>query len=1007
MPKDMEGAACESAMDPEEEPVVDDNPTAVPNQYPESYCRFCFSEIDVQPLFSSECNPKSNVIRRLFECIGLRLTKDVDYPSSICLMCSLTMQEFQCFRDRCLKYDEIFRRCRQLSEKKQRDVIDHRQKAAASLPLDAKPSLCCQYCQQQFSNKVDLNQHLDQTHGDRNRQPPLNGAAQLVEGSTAPVVPAVNGTQGPMPKPRNICCAYCPRKFTRQMYYEQHLQKHTKLKVQRERPFRCSCCPRSFESLPRLKFHEKKEHGKKTSKKTNEGTSFVCPECSKSFKYRYSLRMHILNHRGQLPFVCEICDSGFYNVNYLTAHKARYHGPNAVAVVRGEKIACRYCPRTFLRKCDQTSHMKQMHPNIPLEDQPEESHAPEMLAECPPADSDGLTDPELLPPNVHEPVMVIKEEQLEKVVENPVPVMKTEAKGGNFYCVTCAMEFDTEDMYSEHMDDQHSLGGAESADQTEEHRSQDGVRFRKRKRIICCQYCPAIFSRPGYLNAHTLRKHPDKYETSMGSYKCRFCPRQFHELRYRKVHERMTHARRGEILPEMHEFSSETTHSVSTMGLEASSEPSNDGTSTMSDLSLLGGSSLVILLEPLPPKVLATYQWQLDEYDRRQEERDVKPLNIAAIDGTCSSPAGSSETSDRVDSMRTKLGIKLHPCGKCEKMFKTRQALQKHTMYHIGQLPYRCDECGVQFMRIGQLSFHKSRYHGDSAPTVVNRVSCDYCPRIFLRKQDLASHYFMVHGKDRAEQPYRTDDPSPEQRKKSKRKEYWCQGCGSLFDRYRKCERHIAKEHGMDAADGDGGATIKPIKLCRCSVCATIFKKRDEWLDHLSGHANVRPHNCEQCLKGRKKFGRKQVHKCTYCPKVFIHSTTLKSHLRIHTQQLRFPCNECGVMYDRYRYLAMHKVRYHSEDASAATQSQLIKCGFCPRMFTRLRDVNHHQMSVHSDGIIMDTAEQPDGMEQEQPAQQLLPHEFGSLSELLLSSNCNDLTNGATIKQEFPSSLEQ
>ncbi|XP_050082896.1 zinc finger protein 493-like [Anopheles aquasalis] len=927
----------------EEEPVVDDNPTAVPNAYPETYCRFCFSEIDVQPLFSPECNPKSSVLLRvrLFECIGLRLTKDVDYPSSICLMCSLTLQEFKCFRDRCLKYDEIFRRCRkQSAEKRHPDVVDPRQNATE-------------------------------------------------------VVRKVNGTKEPVPKPpRNICCAYCPRKFTRQMYYEQHLQKHTKLKGQRERPFRCSCCPRSFESLPRLKFHEKKEHGKKASKKAGEGTSFVCPECSKSFKYRYSLRMHILNHRGQLPFVCEICDSGFYNVNYLTAHKARYHGPNAVAVVRGEKITCRYCPRSFLRKCDRTSHMKQMHPNIP-----EENHAPEMLEECPPADSEGMTDPELLPPNVHEPMMVIKEEQMEQESEDPVvPVVpdvpvetKTEAKDAkDFYCVTCAMEFDTEDMYSEHMDDQHSLGGAESTDQTEGgHRSQDGVvRFRSRKRIICCQYCPAIFSRPGYLNAHTLRKHPDKYETSMGSYKCRFCPRQFHELRYRKVHERMTHARRGEVLPEMHEFSSETTHSVvvSTAVLEATSdEPSNDGTSTVSDLSLLGNASLVILLEPLPPKVLATYQWQLDEYDRREEEQDVKPLITAALDGgTCSSPAGSSETSERVDSMRTKLGIKLHPCGKCEKMFKTRQALQKHMMYHIGQLPYRCDECGVQFMRIGQLSFHKSRYHGDSAPTIVNRVSCDYCPRIFLRKQDLASHYFMVHGKDRAEQPYRTDDdPSPEQRKKSKRKEYWCQGCGSLFDRYRKCERHIAKEHGMDAAaDGDAGATIKPIKLCRCSVCATIFKKRDEWLDHLSGHANVRPHNCEQCLKGRKKFGRKQ---------------------------LRFPCNECGVMYDRYRYLAMHKVRYHSEDSSAAAQSQLLKCAFCPRMFTRLRDVNHHQMSVHSDGITVDTAEQPDGVDQElRPTSQLLPHEFGSLSELLLSSNCNDLSNGApNIKQELPSSLEQ
>ncbi|XP_058059276.1 zinc finger protein 845-like [Anopheles bellator] len=1014
-------------MDADDEPIVSGDPTEVPNQNPEAYCRFCFSGIDVQSVFSDENSTKTDLLARLSECIGLTLTRNADYPSSICSMCSLMLGEFQCFRNRCLKYDAVVRRCRQdskpvielLSPKLDSSVARNGSNHAETYAPLNDLLFDCQYCPRQFKRKKYLNQHLTSHRRLQQitdvQQANCRSATNGAPSDEAPDRLSFNGAKDSASGERNISCEYCPRKFTRNMYYIQHLKTHEPDSERKEKPFQCLHCPRSFSTRVRRTLHEKREHPKRTIKNKNEPSAFVCPECSKSFKYRYSLRMHLLNHRGQLPFVCDVCSSGFYNVNYLTAHKARYHGPNAVEVALNERVSCRYCPRTFLRKCDRTCHMKQMHPNYPPEydGANDENDVPGLLEDCPPADSEGLTDPELLPPNVHEPMMVIKEEE-------PCTELTSERSGQSgsvkqnptLYCESCAMGFDTEDMYAEHMDDQHTFPDQGSV-KPPASQIQHPMMHHKRAQKLYCQYCSACFSRVGYLNAHMLRVHPQEYQSVMGAHKCRFCPRQFNKGRYRKVHERMTHLKRGEVLPEGTKSESDVDTDAGTGATNFEmSGASNDAISNDALIDELCPARLVVVLERLPEKVLASYQWQLDEYYQTTPEvaHDTEQfIEVVPKEEENSTSNPPNETDgDLAVTQRTKLGIKLHPCGNCSKVFKTRQALRKHSMYHSGELPFRCDECGVQFMRPGQLSFHKARYHGVSAPTIVNRYSCDYCPRIFLRKQDLASHYFMVHRRDRAAEVFVNDGVSPalEQRKKSKRKEYWCQICAISFERHSKCERHILQAHVRDSSVGAGNQTMKPVKLCRCNICTAIWKKREDWLEHLREHANIKPHHCEQCLKRRKKFIRKKMHKCTYCPKVFIHSTTLKSHLRIHTQQLRFPCNECGVMYDRYRYLAMHKLRYHSEDASAAPQAGLHKCAYCPRMFTRLRDVNFHQVSVHADQSTQ-AIQELEGEQNREPTaeeQDLFSHEFGSLSEMLLNSNYNDLANKANVKQEFPSS---
>uniref|UniRef100_A0A182T3M3 C2H2-type domain-containing protein n=1 Tax=Anopheles maculatus TaxID=74869 RepID=A0A182T3M3_9DIPT len=646
----------------------------------------------------------------------------------------------------------------------------------------------------------------------------------------------------------------------------------------------------------------------------------------------------------------------------------------------------------------------------------------QLLEDCPPADSEGLTDPGILPPNVREPMMVIKEEEPD--TNDPAPAnaaAETSAAADpgsfQFYCYSCAMPFDTEDMYSEHLDDQHPFGGEQLMDQLEASSTmeQDAKLFKcpfcpktftrkwsmtqhipshMARKGYQCEYCPAIFTRNEYLRTHRQRKHPTLPET--GSYKCSYCPRMFHKARYKKVHERIAHIKKGDTLPEGDDTESELTainstvdkmdessssmaaHELHSRASDSYDQTSNDAHSVVSMQNyadLEATTRLAVVLERLPEKIMDEYRWQLELYatmspeDNRLELMEMAELPDATFDdedfddyededdidelvsdmGTLMNQDESNDSGKQLlKRKRSKFGITLHPCPHCTKMFKSRTALRMHALYHSGDLPHRCDECGVQFMRYNQLEYHKTKYHGANSATMAARYSCDYCPRIFLRKQDRTTHQLMVHARDQAEAI--DGSPALTMMKKSKRKDYVCRVCDTEFEKYRRCLRHITLNH----PGPDGEPECKPIKLCHCSICSGIYKKREDWHEHLSDHPSVRPHHCEQCIRRRRKASsRKQVHRCTHCPKAFEHKPNLASHLRIHMQQLRFPCSECGVMYDRYRDLLTHQSRYHSENPSdAIAREPLQRCNFCPRVFTRLRDVKYHQEQVHADRVV-------------------------------------------------------
>ncbi|XP_065076290.1 zinc finger protein 91-like isoform X2 [Ochlerotatus camptorhynchus] len=1122
----------------------------VPNGDPATYCRLCTSEVDVEELFPDGQGIRQDVIDRIQECTGIQITLEDDYPSAVCWMCLISLEEFQWFRERCHRYDVLIRRKRkQVSlnedpvvvvagnhsfdvvmeddegdyddddedepdgpvlrissvqenvrtieedsmleisvyqpaeeEEEQLDVKPDSEMLAAyaahfmvggdgpdaldatSTSEEAERRFKCNLCSKTFKNRANLWEH--------NRLHTGNLPFSCKDcGTTFSRVKSLmahkqryhskDSTEDP---PLRLQCKFCPRVFPRKGDRTQHMKMgHPDLydptdKMEAPTPTlssgrntpaasfgassavhvlperkavaikkslssstptpspstandsnsNCTICMKSFQSGREMEDHVSNDHPK--------GSIMPCPFCPKTFKSRQTIRMHILNHQGKLPYKCDDCDARFDRKFYLQKHRERYHQGDNHLILKC-RFRCKFCPRLFQRKIDRKTHTRMVHlKEIRIK---KEKMDPEIDGE---GEASAATPTNQSPPTELSFGCLVCGKQfasaeklrnhtnIHHVKKDIKPVLAMKAKQATmrpslnvrrpFKCPYCPKTFAQKYVMTEH---------------TFIHTG--SLRYP-------CDKCMAMFNRPHYLRAHQLKYHGK--DSKFKAIKCRFCTRSFVRKQDIKIHERIAHnvlQDDGTVQREIIEASQNGNASVAaeegvddgggevTTGTTGTAAPyvvdeeldDFDGDDDDYDDGENGDyvdthdlpenpeiRDVVVTLERIPEDVLETLDNSYDDYEEEHQAADDD------VEEAEEEPNGDADSASNrsTETPRLNMSLTLHRCPKCHKVFKTRKSLKHHMIYHQNQLPFSCDECGVQFPRNRPLQVHKQRYHSEDAPYTGERFSCDYCPRIFLRDRDKLFHQKTVHSLERAIR----DDGTPELKKAKvkRRKDYVCLHCCERFETEKSCQRHINVVHPdespvktpcdspipamlvtpklepeAESTANDDGDDIKPTipqqyqslppppppaigrpyKLCRCSTCVAIFKNRDQWDDHFQTHPNVRPHHCEECLLKRKSKNRKTTSvgfKCQHCPKVFTKANTLRTHQRLHTSELRFPCDECGMMYDRYRLLQAHKDKYHSEDSVLHPPRETFRCMYCPRTFMRQRDCNFHQESVHA-----------------------------------------------------------
>lgn len=82
-------------------------------------------------------------------------------------------------------------------------------------------------------------------------------------------------------------------------------------------------------------------------------------------------------------------------------------------------------------------------------------------------------------------------------------------------------------------------------------------------------------------------------------------------------------------------------------------------------------------------------------------------------------------------------GASLFPCKKCEETFETHQDLKMHARIHIGERPFKCDQCDRDFAREIMLTLHKAQHSKTDMETILDKSLESQRKRKFLvTKQD-------------------------------------------------------------------------------------------------------------------------------------------------------------------------------------------------------------------------------------------------------------------------------
>lgn len=223
-------------------------------------------------------------------------------------------------------------------------------------------------------------------------------------------------------------------------------------------------------------------------------------------------------------------------------------------------------------------------------------------------------------------------------------------------------------------------------------------------------------------------------------------------------------------------------------------------------------------------------------------------------------------------------------CHDCRKVFQSRKGYVNHRHIHDGVKSFVCEFCGRVFNRKDRLASHRSTHVSKAFP-------CTFCEKHFLSPARLREHTRTHSG----ECPL------------------VCSHCGLRFRTRSALRVHFVRKHSP---------LLHGLKVVnfKCDVCARQFSSRTYLTMHRRWHSGrLRTFKCDVCRRGfydacglrshmaMHAESREQPFLCYTCNKGFTSRGNLQTHVLSHGKDHSFVCERCNKGFKFKGHLNIHR----------------------------------------------------------------------------------------------------